>query len=63
LPVVRHGHGGDDGDGPGGAHVDSVLGDLRDAGRDVSEVCGDGAPARVHRIYGDSGGFQKGLDL
>ena len=43
--------------------MDSVLGDLRDAGRDVLEACGDSAPPHVHRVDGDSGGVQKGLDL
>ena len=37
--------------------------DLRDAGRDVPKACGDGASPGVHRVYGDSGGFQEGLDL
>ena len=43
--------------------MDPVLGDLHDAGWDVLEACGDGAPPRVHRVYGNSGSLQKGLDL
>src|SRR6185503_2484382 len=63
LPVVRPGHGGDDGDGSGGALVSSEASNLLDAGRDVPEACGDGAPLRVCRVYGDSGSFQKDLNL
>ena len=54
---------GDDGDGPGGVRMDPVLGDLRDAGRDVPKAYGDGAPSRIHRVNGNSGGIQEGLDL
>ena len=43
--------------------MDSMLGNLRDAGRDVLEACGDGAPPHVHRVYCNSESFQKGLDL
>jgi len=63
LPKVRPGHGGDDSDGSGGALVSSVASDLLDLGRDVPEACGDGAPLCVHRVYGNSGSLQKGLDL
>ena len=44
LPVVRPGHGGDDGDSSGGALVSPVLGDLGDAGWNVLEARGDGVP-------------------
>ena len=57
LPIVHPGHGGDNGDGPGGARMDPVLGDLHNTSRDLPEACGDGAPRRVHRVYGDSGSF------
>jgi hypothetical protein len=43
--------------------MDSMFGDFLDAGWDVPEACGDGAPPRVHRVYGDSGSVQEGLDL
>ena len=63
LPKVRLGHGGDDSDGSGGALVSPVLGDLRDAGWNVLEARGDGVPHHVHRVDGDSGSVQEGLDL
>ena len=63
LPVVCPGHGGDDGDGSGGARMDPVLSNLRDAGRDVPEACIDGTFPHIHRVYGNSGGIQEGLDL
>ena len=43
--------------------MDPVLGDLHDASWDVPEACGDSASPRIHRVYGYSGSFQKGLDL
>ena len=43
--------------------MSSVASDLLDLVRDVPEASGDGAPLRVHRVYGDSGSLQKGLDL
>ena len=63
LPVVRPRHVGDDGDGPSGTRMDPMLGDLHDASWDVLEACGDCTSPRIHRVYGDSGSFQKGLDL
>ena len=63
LPVIRPGHGGDDGDGSGGALVSPVLGDLGDTGRNVLEARGDGFPPHVHRVDGDSGSVQERLDL
>ena len=57
LPVVRPRHGGDDGDGFGGALVSPVLRDLGDAGWNVLEARGDGVPPRIHRVNGDSGGI------
>ena len=50
LPVVRPGHGGDHGDGPGGALVSSMAGDLLDAGRDVPQARGDGARPSVQGL-------------
>ena len=44
MPVVRPGHGGDDGDGSGGTLVSPVLGNLGDAGRNDLEARGDGVP-------------------
>jgi hypothetical protein len=43
--------------------VSFVAGDLRDAGWDVLEECGDGTPSCVHRVDGDSRSVQKSLDL
>ena len=43
--------------------MNSMFGDFLDAGRDVPEACGDGAPPRIHGVYGDSGSIQEGLDL
>ena len=63
LPEICPGHGGDDGDGYGGALVSPVLGDLRDAGWNVLEARGDGVPHHFHRVDGDSGSVQEGLDL
>ena len=40
-----------------------VLGDLGDAGWNVLEARGDGVPPRIHRVDGDSGSIQEGLDL
>ena len=63
MPVVRFGHVGDDGDGPGGARMDPMFGELRNAGRDIPEACGDGLPPGIHRVDGDSTGVQEILDL
>ena len=56
-------HGGDHGDGPGGALVSSMAGDLLDSGRDVPQVRGNGAPSRIYRVDGNSGSVQEGMDL
>ena len=63
LSKIHPEHGGDDGNGSGGALVSFIAGDFRNAGWDVLEACGDGASPRVYRIYGDSRGVQEGLDL
>ena len=43
--------------------MDSVAGDLLDVGGDVLQACDDGASPSIHRVYGDSGSLEEGLDL
>jgi hypothetical protein len=39
--------------------MSSVAGDLLDAGQNVPQAHADGAPPRIHRVYG----IQNSLDL
>ena len=63
LTVVSPRHGRHHDDGPGSALMGPVAGDLRDAAGDVPQARGDGAPLRIHRVYGNSGSVQEVLNL
>ena len=43
--------------------MNSVAGDLLDAGGDVPRMHDDGASPSIYRVYGDSGGLEEDLDL
>jgi hypothetical protein len=44
--------------------MNSVAGDLLDAGGDVPQMHDDGASPSIYRVYyGDSGGLEEDLDL